>query len=91
MVSVGENGFVWDEELIVVFVIDLCGFLKELGGDNKIKMIFKLCKGGEDVVVYLVIFGVVVEIEEVDVEGIIEVIEGEMLIDVIIEGEVVSE
>ena len=68
LVSAGENGLVWDEELIAAFVVDPRGFLKELGGDNKTKMTFKLRKGGEDVAAYLATFGAVAATEATEGE-----------------------
>ena len=89
--SAGENGLVWDEELIAAFVTDPRGFLKELGGDNKTKMTFKLRKGGEDVAAYLATFGAVAETEEADAEGTTEATEGEAATDATTEGEAASE
>ena len=66
LVGAGENGLVWDEAQIAAFVLDPRGFLKELGGDNKTKMTFKLRKGGEDVAAYLATFGAVVAEEEAE-------------------------
>jgi cytochrome c len=57
LISAGENGLVWDEAQIAAFVTDPRGFLKDLGGDNKTRMTFKLRSGGEDVAAYLATFG----------------------------------
>ena len=55
IVEVGENGTVWDEASLVVYVTDPAAWLKETLGedDAKSKMTFKLAKGAEDVAAYL--------------------------------------
>jgi cytochrome c len=49
-----DMGLVWDEEMLVRYVADPTGFMKEITGDPKAKskMTFKM-KNGEDVAAYL--------------------------------------
>ena len=54
MIQAGEGGLVWTEELLVAYVADPKGFLKEVTGDSgaKSKMSFKL-KSADDVAAFL--------------------------------------
>ena len=61
LISAGENGLVWDEASVAAFAANPRGVLKDLGGDSKTKMTFKLRKGGADVAAYLATFGAVAE------------------------------
>ncbi|WP_343116844.1 cytochrome C [Ostreiculturibacter nitratireducens] len=53
--AAGEQGLVWDEEMLVAYLADPKAWLQEVTGDAaaKSKMTFKLTKGGEDVAAYL--------------------------------------
>ncbi len=70
IVAAGEAGLVWDNELFLAYVVDPKKFLKEYLDDSKAKskMSFKLKKGGEDLLAYLVSVGPVVEAVEEEVE-----------------------
>ncbi|TCL08230.1 cytochrome c [Shimia isoporae] len=49
----GEAGFVWTAEELVAYSADPKAWLSDKGFSNKSKMSYKLKKGGEDVVAYL--------------------------------------
>lgn len=55
LVTLGENGVVWDFENFTAWVEDPSAWLKEQTGDSgaKSKMAFKLKKGGDDIYAYL--------------------------------------
>ncbi|MDT8857032.1 cytochrome C [Paracoccaceae bacterium Fryx2] len=55
IVAAGEAGAVWDEANLVSYVKDPSAWLKEVTANPAAKsnMVFKLAKGGEDVVAYL--------------------------------------
>lgn len=59
IVAAGEAGLVWDAEQLANYVKNPKTFLKEVTGDGaaKSKMTFKLKKGGDDVVAYLLSVG----------------------------------
>jgi cytochrome c len=56
LVAAGEAGLVWDEAHFLEFVQDPKAFLRTYLDDTKAKskMSFKLKKGGEDVLAYLI-------------------------------------
>lgn len=56
ILAAAAAGLVWDEALIVEYVVDPTKFIDTHGGSGKSKMTFKLAKGGEDVAAYLATF-----------------------------------
>jgi len=64
IVAAGEAGLVWTQDLLVEYVADPKGFLKEFTGDSgaRSKMSFKL-KNGENIAAYLGTLGAVAEAE----------------------------
>ncbi len=55
ILAAGADGTVWDEAMVLAFMMDPTAWLQEKTGDAaaKSKMSFKLAKGGEDIVAYL--------------------------------------
>ena len=55
IMAAGAKGLIWDEAMIVAYLVDPTKWLDANSGDPKAKskMMFKLAKGGEDVAAYL--------------------------------------
>ena len=55
ILAAGAKGLIWDEAMIVAYLVDPTKWLDANSGDPKAKskMMFKLAKGGEDVAAYL--------------------------------------
>ncbi|MFC7703950.1 c-type cytochrome [Plastorhodobacter daqingensis] len=56
LVAAGEAGLVWDEENIIPYLADPTAFIRDHLGDSgaRSNMTFKLARGGEDIVAYLI-------------------------------------